>query len=283
MNSKLDEAWLATADSCYRYPPAQAKDSPAVGYAFAAVLALIACAALAAGIYVVGGGVLTTQTGAPMSPWVFVGSAGVCAVLSGIVLLVAKAHRKSMHRLARCRESLSLALREHGSSLGNSLQLGRWLVDHWRGEYPLLSFYETPSILRAALQLEGLPVLIDVAPVGFFPSSGANGSSFWARVTVAADLPGGTVLLDANDPAVQRVRARGYEPTAEIGGLVARAPDTMEKTLVQQPESIRDIVIVGADLAAIARLRSSTESAELQSGADRESSSELRAPRLESH
>lgn len=179
---------------------------------------------------------------------------GAGSLGAGILMALLAIHKhRASGRARRSRELLRDAVaRGGGQWIDDGRMVAYWLARHFRGAFPWRGLATTPDIARAALVIDGYPVLVEVTPAGVHVTSSSGGTNvWWSRAWVGAELPNPEGALAATH--AQRIEALGYRPAVEPGGLVARGTSKTERAIRASPERVLDLLEVASELVQIAK------------------------------
>lgn len=252
--SKKDRAdrWLLLAESFAKYPSVPDR-------LVLVVLFLVPVLAVPIGILLL---FSDADVGASAKDADVIRGAGFFFLGLGLLAVpIAFLQRRVQQRGRELRHSFRSAVEKRGGRVLDGRQLAQWLIHYWDGDYPQASLMSTSKNFRAALQLEGVFVLVDVTPVSFKIGGGEFASyGWWARVVVAAGHPLLDFGLNPEDPGVLRIQSRGYEPQWESGCLIARGSAGLEKVFKRKPATVLDVFDVAADLVQLTKAQAAAQS-----------------------
>lgn len=241
-NKEREDAWLQVAQSLASHPSHFSRT----------------------GLFVFAGLAVATLPLPPLAlysgaTWAGFALLGLPALMTGFALY-------QWRRLARAgalQQSFRSRAEQRGGHVADGQDTARWLVQHWDGEYPDLALAQSPEILRATLPVAGADVLIDCTPNGYTTAGGETGRYYWwARVVVPAARPIVGVRLNPDHPYVQRIKARGYEPECESGGLIAHGSDALSKAISRAPATTLEIFDVADELVELKNVVEATMNTE---------------------
>ncbi|RLB45182.1 MAG: hypothetical protein DRJ42_30495 [Deltaproteobacteria bacterium] len=178
--------------------------------------------------------------------WIFFGALSFCVSSAALGVAALAQNYRHQVRDRAVMHTLKTLTQEHGGQLLGPRELAAWLGHYWNGDYPIRDIVlNYPSLFRAAIRVEGVPVLIDLAPSGV--SVRETDRRWWARILVEAS-GWKSAHLNPNHPRMARLSALGFSVAATAGGLSCRGEK--KGRWKYEPQAIFDLL---PDLVQIRR------------------------------